>query len=574
MKRITTCMLLGLLLVLATGVLQRLEAAEFKATLSWQGDLVELVYTLSDSRQISGSPQPEFPKFSGLKLHAGPAIGSSMKLVNGRGSYEKSWTFHLIPTSSQVQQLPPARVTYKGSELRSASVRIPARKSSSDTPLRLSLETSNARPVVGEIFRLDLRLDFQVNVRQFDLPTFGNQPGLLIEALPSAGEPDVTTRDIGGETWNTAVLASWLAMPLREGELAIEPLVSQVSVDGSRNRRSRDLFDSFFDRYDRKTLTTRELPLKVLPLPAGAPGSFNGAIGQFTLQVEPDRTELEVGEALTVDVRLQGRGNLKNLAAPDLSCSPDLERYDTQEESSVKPGPAGYQGTRAFKMLFVPRAAGTQTIDALTFSWYDPQQGRYRSQTAGPWTFDVKAQSGAVQPGPAEWSLGGSRVESYGNDIRYLADLNGPLPVRTPPLQRRPLFWLLLGLEFSLPVVGLGLGRWFTGRNRSASLREKRDALGKARRELERGNLDAAGMEQVLRAYFALGLGTSEAGLLLADLPGILAGRGIPEEDCRQLAGLIRQLEEARYGGAKAPAARELSELLARLDARVREERT
>ncbi len=568
--RRTKAGMLALLALIICSLPLRLEAAEFKASAKRLGDVIELAWTLSDQQSIKGNPQPAFPDLSGLKVVSGPATGSSMRLVNGKGSYEKSWTWTILPPEGDLK-LAPARLNYGNQQLASNAISIKAAKGTTKLPaqtLMVELEASTRQPVVGEVFRLDLRLNFRENVRNFERGELKLPPGLLAEELKLDGNPQIESRTIEGESWQSAVLSSWLVTPLKLGTYEIPSLVTQLSVD--KQRRSRDPFDSFFfDRYDTRTVASSPLKFSSRDLPPGSPEGYRGAIGQFQVRAEVDKQELEVGDALTYSLILSGEGNLSNLAAPEIACSHDLERYDTQEESSVRAAQGGYKGSRQFKTLFVPRAPGTQTIDAYTFSWFDPEKNQYQSRTVGP--FEVVVSPGNGAHGGAgltlDWTQSGSRVESYGEDIRFLAELPGELPLRERALQRRPFFYLLLGLSL-LPVpVGFLLGVWRESRDSHSGERSKRRSLEQARREIAAGgNITPARLEQVLRAWLAQELAISEAGLLLADVPAILRQRDVSQASLDAFSAFVAELEAARYAGAPTPGAEGLLELLSALD--------
>jgi hypothetical protein len=568
--RTSKATLLALMALIVLSLPVRLAAAEFKASAKRLGDVIELAWTLSDQQSIKGNPQPKFPAMDGLTIISGPATGTSMRLVNGSGSYEKSWTWTVLPPARDLK-LGPARLSYGNRQLASNPLSIKAGQSTTKLPeqtLMLELEASTRQPVVGEVFRLDLRLNFRENVRNFERGELVLPAGLLAEELKLEGNPQIETRDINGESWQSAVLASWLLTPLKLGSYEIPPVVAQLSVD--KQRRRRDPFDSFFfDRYDTRTAATQPLKFSSRDLPPGAPDGYRGAIGQFRVKAEVDKQELEVGDALTYSLILSGEGNLSNLATPEIAYSHDLERYDTQEESSVSPGPRGYAGSRQFKTLFVPRAPGSQTIDAYTFSWFDPKKNQYFSRTVGP--FAVTVSPGSGTQGSAgltlDWTQTGSRVESYGEDIRFLAELKDNLPMREQALQRRPVFFLLLLIAL-LPVpAGFLLGLWRDRRDSHSGERNKRRNLEKARQELAAGGeITPARLEQVLRAWLAHRLALSESGLLLAEIPAVLRQQNVSQTKLDALLAFVSELEAARYAGAKTPEAGQLLELLADLD--------
>jgi len=543
-------LLVALLLVLAAQA-----APRFAARVGLDGDLVEITYTLQDAAGKVG--EPVWPDFQGLNLVSGPAVGTSYRIVNGVSSQEKSWTFRFLPTSERAVQVGAARIVVNGATLNSGTLTVPGRgekQKAAERPVRLSFEVEPRRPVVGQAVRLRLRLDFSMPVRNYDQPRLGSAPGFLVEALEQPAQPQVGTRTVDGVSMNSAVLGEWLLYPVREGPLHLEPVTLQVQVEEKAKRRGRDPFDFFggplFNQLKTLAVTTDPLNFDVRPLPAGAPPSFQGAVGAFELQAELDKETLAVGEALTLSLTISGAGNATGLEMPALSHSPDLERYDTRTDSQFKPGPKGQQGRRTFKTLFVPRAAGEQRIEAVEFSFYDPAAGAFRTRSAGPWTVTVAAGAGGGGPaGPGPLTAGGKQVASYGEDIRQALAAPARLPLRRPPAHHQ-VPWLL-----GLVVVAAWMpaAAWRARRRERLQIQapalRARTAHRRARHRLKGEGRDAAGQEEILRAFLAERLGRSAAGTTLEEVQKVLALREAPGELRRELDELWRQLEFRRYGG-------------------------
>jgi hypothetical protein len=546
-------------------------APRFTARLNLDGDLVQITYTLQDATGKVG--EPVWPDFQGLNLVSGPAVGTSYRIVNGVSSQEKTWSFSFLPTSEKAVQVGPAKVVVNGATLGSGPLTVPGRgekQRSSERPVRLSFEVEPRRPVVGQAVRLRLRLDFSVPVRGYDQPRLGSAPGFVVETLEQPAQPQVGTRTVDGQSMNTAVLGEWLLFPVREGPLHLEPVTLQVQVEEKSKRRGRDPFDFFggslFNQLKTLAVTTDPLTFDVKSLPAGAPASFQGAVGSFTLAADVDKQQLAAGEALTLSVTIQGAGNVTGLELPAFSHSPDLERYDTRTDSQFKPGPKGQQGRRTFKTLFVPRAPGEQRIDVVQFSFFDPAAGVFRTLSAGPWTVTVEAGSGLSQPvaGPAG---AGRQVTSYGEDIRQALPAPHSVPVRqAPPHHRLPWLLGLLGVAAWLPGCAWVARRRERQQLQAPALRA-RTAHKRARNRLKSGTSDAAAQEEILRDFLADRLDRSATGLTLEEVQKALALREAPVELRRELDELWRRLEFQRYGGGQALDSLRLGALLDGLEA-------
>ena len=565
MRPVLTFMLLWLL---ATGA----RAVSFSARLGQDGDLVQISYVLKDARgQAVG--EPRFPDFKGLKRVEGPSVSTSMSIVNGSASQEKSWTFSFVPTSDQPTRVGPASIQVGGATFTSEALTVPgigqARKDAS-RPARLSFEVEPRRPVVGQAVRLRLRLDFNVNVRGYDPPALASAPGFMVLPLERKQQPEVGSRTVGGQAWQTAVLAEWLLIPMREGRLRLEPLALNIQAEEAQARRGRDPFDFFgsslFNRLKTLALSTDPLTLDVAPLPGGAAAEFKGAVGSFSLKAAPDKTTLKAGEAVTLTVTIEGTGYLSGIESPAFSQSPDLERYDTQTESAVKAGPRGETGRRCFKTLLVPRVPGEQRIDEVVLAWFDPATGAYRRQSAGPWILQVAPGEGGGAA-PTALGSGGEQVRTYGQDIRQALPLAGRLEKRgLPPHRRWPWRAGLALVLVIVPAAALMAARR-ERLQREAPVLRGRGALRRARQRLAGAAGQAAAQEEALRGYLADRLRRAATGLLLEDCLRELSFRDAPQALREELEDQWRRLEFARYGGSGALDTPRLLDLLARMDA-------
>lgn len=533
----------------------RLEAAELKASLEALSGAWKIVWTLADDQPIQGSPDLELPDLSAFRVLSGPAVGTTTRITNGRGRHERSWTYRLAPLREGTLVVGPASLDYRGRRLSSQALRLSAARPAGDEgpPVVLVAEIDERRPVPGQPVTLSLRLLFRQSVRNFDRPQLESTPGFLVEPLPQIDQPQVETVEHEGASWNSAVLARWLLVPVREGRLEIPPFSVDVQVEAPNRSRRRDPFDDFFgggllgSRLSTLTAASAPLPLEVRALP-DPPAGYTGAVGSFQLSGGPDLDSLAVGEALTLTLTLNGRGNLKWIEAPTLAHSGDLERYDTQTEDALQAGPGGLVGRRVWRTLLVPRNPGELTIDAVVLPVWNPKRGGWETHSAGPWT--VRALPGKRSGlAPAPTFAGGARVLSYGQDIRHILDAPPRLEKARPPLHHRPAWLVALALCALLPLGSTGLGRWLERRRSDAPSGRRQRATTRARKALAAAGGDPAALESAWRNWFADRLGGTAAGVVLEEAEEALRRLGVDGERLAAGASLRSRLELARWGG-------------------------
>jgi hypothetical protein len=179
--------------------------------------------------------------------------------------------------------------------------------------------------------------------------------------------------------------------------------------------------------------------------------------------------ELKVGEPLTVSLRLQGIGNIAAARPPAYGDSGDYRAYEARLVGD-SPDPNAERGAKTFEQVVIPRTEELKELPALRFSFFDPQSGQYRTQTAGPFPLTVHpSENGAsalmLQVPGAAGGVGNSLV--LGSDIVYLK--SAPARWRngaTSPARAR----LVVALHAAAPLALAGL--WFATRRRNRLLRD------------------------------------------------------------------------------------------------------
>lgn len=169
--------------------------------------------------------------------------------------------------------------------------------------------------------------------------------------------------------------------PIRVGELKIGQAKVTVSLQGYPFREE---------------LQTRELRIKVKPLPEPKPEGFRDLVGQVfaSTTVMPDT--VGVGETLTVKLRVEGTANLKNLEqAPNLSLTDAIVGLP-REQTSTFERDGNLWFVREFTWRIVPRKEGQLTIPSFRIPYFDPKEQRYKFATTS--TINVKVLTGSIVP--------------------------------------------------------------------------------------------------------------------------------------------------------------------------------
>lgn len=150
------------------------------------------------------------------------------------------------------------------------------------------------------------------------------------------------------------------------------------------------------------SLSLPALDFNILPLPAGAPAGFQGAIGNFKISAQCQKITLAETDSTEVILHVDGTGNLSSVKPPELSGA-DWKIIDT---SKVTRGEERRftTGRVTFRQLLRPvlhnesRTANYEsTIPEYTFSYFDPRDQKYHTLNTPP--IPVSITPVATSPG-------------------------------------------------------------------------------------------------------------------------------------------------------------------------------
>jgi hypothetical protein len=565
----TTLRSLLFITAIAIGALARAQQVSLEASVDRTqiaaGEQIRLTITLTNAQD-----RMEPPDLGGLVIVQGPYEQSSYNFINGRSSSSVSRTWVLTATKPGTYTIGPAKARVGGGVVQSEPIKIEVGKGSAspgnaavtqgqgrDPNLFIALALSKNKAYVGE----QVTATYQVYTRYAGLEAPQMDPpklnGFWSEELEASGQWE--NRVVNGLSYRVATVRQQLLIPQRAGGLRIEPMGLTCIVGRS-----------FFNRGTTIEVKSNAAELTALPLPPGAPADFTGAVGELSLSVQSDRSELKMDEAIEVEVRLSGRANLKLIEAPKLQFPPDFEVYEPRVADRISIGMGGMSGSRGFQYTVIPRHDGTYELGSVGISYFDPVKAMYRSLRSEPITFTVAPG----EAGPSSHAPSGVQradVTALDSDIRYIRtgdlqlrgkdeQLFGSLPWAAG-LAAPPIAFVLLVLwsrkRERARADGAGMRRRAADKQARKLLREAQAALQAKDRARFHGSLSKA-----LHGYLGdkLGIGFAEVGTetiaralgAAPDAPAIAEGvmRVLGACDMARFAPTDAQPQEALYDEA------------------------
>ncbi|MBR4740985.1 MAG: protein BatD, partial [Bacteroidales bacterium] len=323
----------------------------------------------------------------------GPQKGTStsIQMVNGKTTRtsQTSYTYILQAKSTGSITLQPATAKVRGNTIQSKPVTIQvvsggsgaqAQQSSDDSGQRRESQSSSAATgesdifmrltlsrssvVLGEPVTATLKIYHRANLVGFENARFPSFNGFWSQEMDAPSNIEFQREQVNGTMYNSAVLRRWVLIPQKNGDQTIEPAEVVCLVNQQRRRTtSGSIFDDFFGTdYTtiRQRVSTKPATLHVQALPTGAPSSFGGGVGEFSVNARLSKDSLKTHDAASLLVTVSGKGNIALLDAPKIKFPPDFEVYDVK--TSVNTDKSGTSGSKTFEFPFIPRSPGDFTI--------------------------------------------------------------------------------------------------------------------------------------------------------------------------------------------------------------------
>jgi len=330
------------------------------------------------------------PSFEGFRIIAGPSQQVSQSWINGRSSFEKAYSYILLPNKKGTLFIKAAAIEYNGQIYKTAPVKINVTdaqeqpRDPNDTPitadenLYLVADVSKVNPYVNEPTTVVYKLYFAnigiSNFRELSKPKYNDFWSQNIEIKQLVAEEGL----FKGQNYRYIVLKKVVLYPQKSGRLKIEPLSLEIDVQLPTNRR--DMFGRMELTETSKRVSAGGKTITVKPLPeAGKPENFNGAVGNFDFKVTPSKTNLKNGESLDLVVSVTGKGNLKLFSLPKPVVPNALEMYDAVHSEEISTPLSGMSGKTSDSYTIIPQYKGNYPVKPLQFSYFDLGSGTYKT---------------------------------------------------------------------------------------------------------------------------------------------------------------------------------------------------
>jgi hypothetical protein len=433
-----------------------LAAQQLQATVNPGKPAVNQPFQVSFQLEGAQASRLQPPDFGRLQVLGGPSTFSNTQIVNGQVSQSFSYSYTLRAAQPGTYPIGKASVEVGGKKIESQPISVEvvaAAATGGNSNGQDAAQEGVSQDLMGQIAdnvflraivsKSDVYQGEQLTIT-YKLYTRAGLSGLEYAESPNfkdfwkeefdSENTQFVVENYQGQQYNVATIKRAILFPQKAGKLEINPLKLDTRVQvRTQNRRRRSVFDDFFGGGIQEvpyTVSSGTTQIDAKPLPReGRPANFDGAVGQFELEVKLDKDNVQTGDAATFSVVISGKGNIKAIESPKLDFPPEFEVYDPKVDDKVSAASGTISGTKSFDYLIIPRNPGVYKLPVVSFSYFDPVRQRYVSQQSPAYTLTAAGE--ALQAsGPGLSQIKKEDVELIGQDIRYIQTQPGDFRIK------------------------------------------------------------------------------------------------------------------------------------------------
>ena len=532
----------------------------------------------------AGGGEFSVPAFTGFYKLMGPqtSYSDSRQIINGKISRQISYTYVYFLQALNVGKyvITPATFTLKNKTYSSDSLHIevvastssaqkqsvPSGTSTTDnepgvetsgSDIFVNLSLNRKEIYIGEHIVATVKIYTRVNLSGINEIKFPSFNSFLKTDLATPPLNSLQQETVNGKLYGTGVVQQFLLYPQITGEINIDPVQISVLIQ-QKSAQSDPIFGDFFTSYQTipKAVSSRQVKIKVKPLPGIKPDDFSGVVGKLDLKAVLNKDSVNVNDAVNFKITISGNGNLKIAATPSLKLSPDIEVYDPKISDDIKNGLNGTSGQKTFEYLLIPRHYGDFTIPAISYSYFNTSTGRYENLKTEE--FHFHARKGSEQNTGAMIYGGVSKedVKYVGKDIRFIKTESGKLTKSSNIILSKHSFYSAYAFALFAFLVILFLRREHLRRNSDQSIVKNRKAAKVAVKRLHSASVCLKNeeidkfYEEILKAlwgYLSDKLNIPVSDLTRNNVVISLSEAGIDEERIKNLNRILDSCEFARF---------------------------
>ncbi len=507
------------------------------------------------------------PNFNNFKVLAGPSQSSSFSSINGKTTYKLTYIYIIQPTVKGTFTISSASITYEGQTIKSNTVRITVSDAivipeDPDDPryvaqqnIHLVAEISNTNPYVGESISVVYKLFVNIsevnvrNTREVSSPSFSGFWNQSIDVKKWVAKDGT----YGGKPHRYVVVKKTVLIPHKAGKLVIDPMEMEITAGIPIGRR--DFFGNMLMNDVNFTLTSGQKTIRVKELPyENKPFNFDGAVGNYKFSVTASKTELNANESAQIEVKVEGKGNLKLVKLPGFETPKGLEKYEPEHKENITTTLRGLTGKVFDQYAVVPQFRGKFKIPGVTFSFFNPKEEKYQTIITEPIILNA-VQGRAISDEMNNTFQKKQSVVSNESDIRYIQSKSTFVSMnKEADFFGSDLYYILLILPLLSIPLGIFIGKKkkqrdsdIIGNKRRKADKLARKYLSQAKKQLGKKEDFYIALEKALHNYLKAKLHVETSEISKDKIGEILQSRKVDEQTINDFKTVLDNCDYARY---------------------------
>ena len=509
------------------------------------------------------------PSFDDFTVVGGPNTSLMNSYANGKKTYQKTYSYFLAPKKKGSFTIKQATIEIDGEIYKTFPVTVtvtdavdrpngpPDASDIASEKIHLVAEVSNSNPYLNEpttvVYKLYVSPDVGIssNWREKQTPRYNDfwSQNIEIKGL------NIQRGEYQGEDYRFVVLRKTVLYPQKTGNLKLEPLVLDITVEVPTGRAN--IFGQQIMTQVPKTVTAGSRTIKVKPLPEkGKPQDFKGAVGDFNFEVTTSKNQLNATESLQAKVEVTGKGNLKLFELPKLTTPSSLEVYEPEHKENVRTDLNGMKGSISDTYTIVPQYRGKYPIPFISFSYFDLKTKSYKRITSDEIIIDVVEGPTAAENSADNTTIANTKqtIKPSSNTFAFIKTSSNWSSIKEDDFFKSTGFWSMLLLPFLAIPLAIIIRKEKDRRDADVvgSRIRKADRLAKkylseAKKNLGQKESFYEALERALHNYLKAKLNIETSDFNKEKIETLLSQRHVDQNVLADFISILESCELARY---------------------------
>jgi hypothetical protein len=369
------------------------------------GNAFQVQYVIADPSAFETITAPQFDN---LQLVSGPNYYKGNSSVNGKPQAIENIAYTVVPLKAGTVKIGPATIKFKNGEEKTDAVIInviPQPKASFNTRstytdislyapssktdldklidenLFIKTEVDRRTCFLGEVITASFKLysRLQSTSEVINAPSLY---GFSVMDMLNINEAHQSVETINGKVFNTSVLRKLQLYPAQTGQLTIDPMQLQNTIEFDDSSTGKKIKVE-------KVLASAPVTIVVKPLPPKQPANFTGAVGRFAISSGFQNTRIAANAQGKLVVIVSGKGNFIQLGTPVVNWPKGFDVFEPIVSEELDKNVLPTEGKATYVFSFTTDRIGHYVIPPVSFSFFEPSSGKYKTLTSDSLQFEI-----------------------------------------------------------------------------------------------------------------------------------------------------------------------------------------